>query len=220
MHLGKRSPQRRALGLGATFCFAALTLGSCGGGGGGGADAGGDAPPGAGTQPLVMTTPYASSADMAAVREAFSPTTPGPWGFTHNGIDFTAAGALKPFQAAFAGVVEFVELMQNGATGNWQVNLRLRYDATYAAEYVFEPFSSSLTDGQAQLGQMQVTAGQVVPAGHLLGALVTVGAGAHVHFGLRENGIDVCPEPFLSTEAKASILTLIHQDHPTWNLCY
>lgn len=169
---------------------------------------------------ISMTTPYVNSTDIASINEAFSSTACAPWGFAHNGIDFFPNGNLKPFQAVSSGVIEDVQLWQNDISLNWQVNVRIKYNDTYSVEYAFEPFSTIQSDGDTQLANILVSAGQNVSQGDIIGNLYTVGGGAHVHFGLIKDGIAICPEPYFTIDARDSILNLIHIVWPDANMCY
>lgn len=169
---------------------------------------------------ISMGTPYVTSTDIASINEAFSSTASAPWGFAHNGIDFPPAANNTPFQAVSSGTVESIDLMQNNVTSNWQVNVRIRFNATYATDHIFEPFTTSLADGQTQRANITLSVGQSVAQGDIIGTLLVVGNGAHVHFGLLQNNTAICPEAFFTAVAKTSILDLIHKNHPTWNMCY
>lgn len=57
-----------------------------------------------------------------------------------------------------------------------------------------------------------VTEGQVVSQGDVIGKLLTVGEGAHVHFGLFDTGSEgICPENFFTEEARISVTELINE---------
>ncbi len=192
--------------------------------------------------PVPLVTPYVNESDMALVSEAFSSDgSVSPWGFVHDGIDFFPKGNLKPFRAACSGVVDSVQLLQNNVTSNWQVNLTIEcnpyvldpnmggYFPPLAVEYIFEPRSAVQTDGQAQLSNIIVTTGRAVSQGDVIGSLYTAGEGAHVHFGTIPFGsmlarglpnIPSCPEPHFSSEAKTSIMNLLHVVWPGANMCY
>lgn len=170
--------------------------------------------------PISMVTPYITSTDIASINEAFSSTASAPWGFAHNGIDFFPVANNTPFRVVSSGTVESIDLMQNNVTSNWQVNVRIRFNPTYATDHIFEPFTTSLADGQTQRATIAVSVGQPVSQGDIIGTLLVVGNGAHVHFGLNQNNTAICPEPFFTAAAKTSVLDLIHKNHPTWNMCY
>ena len=93
-------------------------------------------------------------------------------------------------------------------------------NATYSVEYVFEPFSATKADGDTQLANIVVSESQVVAQGDVIGNLFTTNSSAHVHFGLLQNSIAICPEAYFTVSAKNSVLDLIHKDNPTWNMCY
>lgn len=172
------------------------------------------------TRDILMITPYVSSTDISAIHEAFSSDDTAPWGFEHNGIDFSPSGNLVPFQAVSSGTITGIKLWQNDRSGNYQVNVTLQYNDRFSVEYGFEPFSNAESDGQIQLDNIYVTSGEKIAQGELIGKLYTVGNGAHVHFGLKENGNWVCPEIYFTSEARTSIMNIIHKNHPDWNMCY
>ena len=197
------------------------TIGLLGCGGGGSSSSGPTAEPSApSTSPFAIVEPFVSAQDVGDIREAFSASSNAPWGFAHDGVDFFPAADLMPVQAAAAGRVEFVNQMANNVTGNWQVNVRVRYDATDAVEYVFEPFSRSEEAAQAQRSQIAVQSGQQLSARQLVGRIVIRGEGAHLHFGIAHGAGFVCPEPFFTPDARTAVLAVLRTRHPGWNLCY
>ncbi len=191
--------------------------GSCGCG------AGAENPPG----DISMITPYVNESDMAFVLGIFSSTESSPLGRVHSGLDFTpyyreGEANLVPFQAVSSGVVAGVNLFWNELNGFWQVNVRIIYNSAYTVEYAFEPFSGSEADGQAQLANIFVTPCQTVSQGDIIGRLYMADPNApgHVHFSVSKNAEAVCPEPYFTPEARASIMRLIHRQNPTWEMCY
>lgn len=205
------------------YFFALLVVAiaaGCGGGDGRTTD-GGNTGSGTTDGDISMITPYKNFSDMASINEAFSSTAgaaSSPWGFAHDGIDFFPNGDLKPFQAVSSGVVEIVNLWQNGS--NWQVNVRIKHNSTYSVEYSFEPFSTLQPEGNTQLANILVSVGQNVTQGYVIGNLHTVGGAAHVHFGLYKSGVAICPEPYFTPDARTSILNLLHVVWQNANMCY
>ena len=174
---------------------------------------------------FVMIAPFANMSDMEPIREAYSEDESAPWGFIHQGIDFFPIRNLVPFQAASSGIVQVVDLWQLETTGNWQVNLLLRYNSTFSLSYAFEPMTGNPGDGQTQADYIRVTEGQEVSQGDTLGLLFAAGNGAHVDFGLLMNDPDsgllaVCPEPYFTQAARDSILTLIRRAWSGAEMCY
>jgi hypothetical protein len=167
---------------------------------------------------LSMLTPYVNESDMASINEAFSTSTNAPWGFAHNGIDFMPNGDGKAFQAVASGVVQSVDLWQNGQ--NWQVNVWIQHDSTSAFDYTFEPMSSLQQDGQIQRSNILVAVGQPLSPGDLIGNLHTVYDYSHVHFGLLTNYQAVCPEPYFIDQARQSILRVLYVAWPGASMCY
>jgi len=84
--------------------------------------------------------------------------------------------------------------------------------------------SADKSDGETQLDNIVVSEGQTVSQGDIIGYLydpVGLGHGAHVDFGLLNEDWDrICPEPYFTSEARDSILSLIHEAHPSWDMCY
>ncbi len=174
-----------------------------------------------GVDDISMLTPYVNSSDIATIHEAFSSTSSCPWGFQHNGIDFAPTGNYKPFQAVASGTVDTVSLWQNDKSSNWQVNVTIKVNSTYSSvAYAFESFSANQADGNTQLANILVSVGQIVAQGDVIGNLFTANSSAHVHFGLLQNSIAICPETYFTVSAKDSVLGVIHKDNPTWNMCY
>jgi hypothetical protein len=169
--------------------------------------------------PGSMPTPYVNESDMASINEAFSVDACAPWGFGHGGIDFFPTGNLKPFRAVADGVVEDITKLHNVPVDMWQVNLNLRIDATYWAGYAFEPMSDE-ADADLQLTHIVVSEGQTVSQGDILGYLLTVGPGAHVHFSIYEVWDAICPEPYFTPSATNSILTVLGWTWPHARICY
>lgn len=195
------------------------------------------------TSPSLLT-PYLNESDMAEINVGFSSDYSfSPWDFVHDGIDIYPQGNLKPFQASCSGIVDSVQLHQNGIDSNWQVEVLIAcndyvddpdmggYFIPFSVNYVFEPMSNNQADGQSQLDNIMVVKGQTVSQGDIIGYLNVVGEASHVHFGLLQygssafleegvTGIPLCPEPHFSAEGKDSILSLLHVVWPGANICY
>jgi hypothetical protein len=174
---------------------------------------------------IRMSTPYASEADVTAIGPYCASAAACPTGREHKGLDVFMVESLKPFQAVADGTVETIDLFANEVTGNWQVNVRIRYDSWYSVEYAFEPFSTERAAGERQLANIPVTLGQRVRRGDLIGRLVHAGDAPHVHFHLntaiwwREQERP-CPERYFTAAARASILTLVRRSPGIEQMCY
>jgi murein DD-endopeptidase MepM/ murein hydrolase activator NlpD len=169
---------------------------------------------------ISMTTPYADESDIEAVTAAFSTDENCPWGFPHNGLDPLPLENFVPFQAVSSGVVEEIKLWPNDITGDWQVNVIVRYNFIYSVEYAFEPMSQREEDGIIQRENILVEEGQIVSQGDIIGLLYQVGEYGHVHFGLLKFGEAICPDPYFTPEAKDSILRLLRNWYPNADMCY
>jgi len=169
---------------------------------------------------ISMITPYFNQSDMASINESFSTSNNAPWGFEHRGIDFFPNADLRPFRAVSSGVIDEVRLWQLQSTLNWQVSIRLIYNATFVVNYAFEPMTHVQADGQTQLDNIRVIGNQTVAQGDTIGFLHTAGNGAHVDFSLFQDWEPICPEPYFTPEARDSILNLLHVVWPDADMCY
>lgn len=183
---------------------------------------------------ISLIAPYLNENDMESINEAFSIDECAPWGFgDHLGIDFFPTGTIgdpneyKSFQSVCAGTVVSISPYYNQAggpngVGQHQVNVEIGYDPTYSLIYAFETWSDIQADGDAQLSNIlsHISESQNIPQGYIIGELVKAGNAAHVHFGLRENGLDVCPEPYFTYGARQSILNILHKIFPYARMCY
>jgi len=170
--------------------------------------------------PISMIAPFPDPAAMGPIREAFSASAAAPWGFVHTGIDFFPLADGSPFQAVAAGRVEQVQLIQNSGSGNWQVNVSVRFNDAYVVFYVFEPMSALEADGEAQLAEVLVSAGDVVAPGDTLATLHSAAPGAHLDLGLLKDHQRICPEPYFTQAAKDAILQLLDAQWPAADMCY
>jgi hypothetical protein len=181
-----------------------------------------------------LITPYVNESDMASINESFSVDDCAPWGFgDHLGIDFFPTGVIgdpneyKFFQSVCSGLVVSISPYYNtvggpNGIGQHQVNVEIEYDSTYSVIYAFETWSDIQADGGAQFSNIlsHISLNQPINQGDIIGQLVKAGNGAHIHFGLRENGIDVCPEPYFTQGARNSILNVLHMIFPHARICY
>jgi hypothetical protein len=193
--------------------------------------------------PPPLVTPYLNESDMSKINAGFSSENSNPpWGSAHDGLDIYPAGDLKPFQAACSGKVFSVVSEQAGGASNWQVEVLIGcndyvhdpeeggYFIPNAVKYVFETMSDVQADGQTQLANISVAVEQTVSQGDIIGYLHAVNGNSHVHFGVSPYGailysmgiprFSVCPEPLFATDAKNSILDLIHVAWPGADICY
>lgn len=195
--------------------------------------------------PLPLLTPYLNEFDMAEIKAGFSAENSiSPWGYVNDGLDIYPQADLKAFQASCSGAVDTVLLRQAGADSNWQIEVLINcndyvadpdsggYFIPLSIDYVFEPMSNIQADGEAQLNNITVVAGDVVSQGDIIGHLNVVGERAHVQFDLLQFGnsdfsilygvtpVPLCPEPHFSTQGKDSIVKLLRVTWPSANMCY
>lgn len=171
---------------------------------------------------VSMKAPFKKRGDMSEIREAFSsPQGAGesPWGFNHDGIDFFTKEDMAPFVAVFPGRVAFVQTIDQPPGS--AVNVLIEFDNVFSAEYGFEPQSLGNAPLQTQLGFIRVAAGDQVKRGQIVGYLHRPNEDSHVHFGLHENFIQICPEPFFKKNAVRQIMKILRK---SWGkdvqMCY
>jgi len=165
---------------------------------------------------LRLVSPYVNENEIVRV-DAFSFNEDSVMGRRHRGLDFFPNANLSEFQAACSGEVDTIALFKPG--DYWQVNISVLCDERYSIGYAFEPMGVQ-QDGETQLDNIAVSIGQTVSQGDIIGRLHWADKeSAHVHFNLWEDSEMVCPEQFFTSEARESILRLIHKDNPDWNMC-
>lgn len=169
---------------------------------------------------IVMITPFVNVADISSINEAYSTHGNCPWGFEHRALDFMISQDHIPFQAVCDGVIVGIDKFLNTGNGFWQVNIQLKYNETFTVNYAFEPFSASEADGNTQLNYIQVSEGDHVLQGDIIGYLGYVNPGAHVDFHLSQNGESICPENYFTPNAAQAIYTILHQTFPGASMCY
>jgi len=169
---------------------------------------------------LTIITPYVNKSEISSINEAFSNSAGAPWGFVHAGIDFMTKKDLVPFQAVADGKITNSNYKQENNQQGWHYGFCIGHN-DYLVCYNFETFSGADAVGPRQAANIFVKDGDEVKQGDIVGNLVHGGSGAHVDFGVIPPGRErSCPEPYFTKEAKASVLRLIHKDHPAWNMCY
>jgi len=169
---------------------------------------------------FTLITPYVNESDISSINEAYSKDPNNPyWGFTHQGVDFMTTKDLVPFQATASGTISTVTFAKEDGPMGWHVGFCIQYDETYGACYNFETFSQAEATGQKQMDNIFVQEGDILEQGDLIGNLVLGQGGTHVDFGVNVPGDRICPEPFFTEDAKASVLRLIQKDHPSWPIC-
>lgn len=195
--------------------------------------------------PPPLLTPYYDESDMATIKAGFSSAySLSPWDYIHGGIDIYPLDDLKPFQAACAGNVDVLQLTQADPNSNWQVLVAIvcddyvydpeqgGYFIPMTTRYVFETMSTDPAEGQTQLDNIAVTAGQSVTEGDIIGYLTTANENSHLHFALWQfdqllyqqlfgvTGFPLCPENRFTVQARDSILNLLQSSWPGAGVCY
>lgn len=172
---------------------------------------GASAPGGSGLpEPLTLILPYADAAQIERIGPKVTQSAAGTAGAPpafHNGVDFVTLVDGVAFRAMSDGVVVRAELF---AGTNQQVNVLVDVGGGYTMVYGFEPMSPS--DGARQLAAIAVAAGQRIAAGDVIGTLIKVGSGAHLHVHMQRSdgtGEPICfPDRWSVADRAAATLKL------------
>ncbi|MBN1780767.1 hypothetical protein JW948_06555 [bacterium] len=149
-----------------------------------------------------------------------------PWGFAHLGLDLILAGDSAHVIAPSGGTVEFADIYQNEHNLQWQVNLRVRFDGEFIYHMLFEPRAHTREEAEFQRAAMPLTVGQRVKRGDFLGMIYDLSGGdmssggATVHFDIWKGDQNICPAPYMTSEAYEGMLFLIRSMYPDADLCY
>ncbi len=164
---------------------------------------------------------YQNQSDIYAFNEGYSESDNCPWGFVHNGIDYFFNNG-SPVIAAAPGQVESITWTDNGegASNRFYITVLIRFNATTIIHYNFEPFTQNAADKDTQLNMLGVSAGDWVAKGDKIATFLHVNGGAHIHFGVIQDGQWQCPRPYFSDADYTELMDLVHSYHPTWDLCY
>ncbi|OPY09706.1 MAG: Peptidase family M23 [Syntrophaceae bacterium PtaB.Bin095] len=178
---------------------------------------------------FVLSAPYADVSEFKWIFPGFSVSADSgaPWGFAHLGLDLIVASGKARVIAPADGIVEKKELYQNEHNGQYQVNLRIRYDSEFVYHLLFEPRANTQLLGEKQFDAIiTLQAGQKVKQGDFLGEILDLSGGdyscgeATVHFDIWRGTANICPAPYFSPEAYAGMLGLVQAKFPGAELCY
>lgn len=169
---------------------------------------------------ISLVAPYVHRADMASIHKGFGCSVTGPWE-DHSGLDVVPAGNLKPFRAMASGKVVEINATRYSGNNNWMISVVVKYNNAYRVLYAFENLTPEDADRDIQLANLDVSTGQIIAQGDVLGRLHTVaGTYYHVHISLIKNGERICPEPYLTPDALEGLYHLIHVEYPDLQMCY
>ncbi|NHJ88051.1 MAG: M23 family metallopeptidase [Asgard group archaeon] len=122
-------------------------------------------------------------------------------GWFHNGIDY-GCNASVDIIAWCELRVTYINTWYNDKGGHWQTNVNCRYNTRYSFEVPFESWALNETYANLQRAEINVEVGQIIPQGYVIGKLLYHGSGTHIHFGMKEDGQNICPYLFFSTDCK------------------
>ncbi len=169
---------------------------------------------------ISLISPYVNFTDMASVHRGFGCSVTSPWQ-EHSGLDVVPAGDLKPFRAMASGKVVDITPTRYPGNNNWMTSVVVKYNNAYRVLYAFENLTPNDVDRDIQLANLNVSIGQIIAQGDVLGRLHTVaGTYYHVHISLIKNGERICPESYLTADALEGLYNLIHVEYPDLQMCY
>lgn len=121
----------------------------------------------------------------------------------HNGIDFITNITTNVI-ASYNMTVNDKVLSYSSEGSFWQAGVSFDINDAYELFYAFENFAENETAGQEQYDAITVEIGQEVVAGDVIGQLIHLGSGTHIHYMIQKNGEAVCPYLHFSPSAKST----------------
>ena len=119
----------------------------------------------------------------------------------HNGIDFIINFTANIIASCNMTVNDKVS-GYNEDGGFYYAGVSFDINDAFELLIGFENFNESATAGEQQLNALVVEVGQVVTQGELIGQLLYLSPGTHIHYSLQKNGQAVCPYLYFNVEAK------------------
>ncbi|MHA1948493.1 MAG: M23 family metallopeptidase [Candidatus Thorarchaeota archaeon] len=164
---------------------------------------------------------YENRSDIISYNEGYSESDSCPWGFIHNGIDYFYFNNSNVI-AAGPGVVVGIDMNDWGpeAAHRYTINVEIKFNATVSLWYGFEPWTNSTQEQDQQAAMFNFEIGTWVAKGEIIAKFLKAGDGAHIHFGVVQEGDWRDPTLYLSTEGYNELLGLIQDFHPTWEISY
>jgi hypothetical protein len=136
----------------------------------------------------------------------------------HNGLDFGVNASTSIVAPCDMFVFE-VKCWYNERGGHWQTNVRAYLSFTWMLEIAFESWATDEPRARVQEQAITGKAWTRLPAGALLGTLLYEGEGAHIHFMIKENNAAVCPFPYFTPAAQASLTAALASINHTVPVC-
>lgn len=168
---------------------------------------------------IELAEPYEDISHMDSIARGFGCDITSAWE-DHSGLDIVPAANLMPFLAMASGKVIELNATRHSGDGNWITSVVIKYNSTYRVLYAFENLTSDDDDRDTQLEKMNVAIGQMVSQGDIIGWLHTVpGTYYHVHISLIKNLVRICPDPYLTDDARTGLTDLVHITNPALGLC-
>ena len=141
--------------------------------------------------------------------------------YIHNGFDFNTTQNMTVYAVA-AGTVTAYSQMFNSTNSVYQFNITVRISDQYENEYIFEPFASTTASADIQAAAINISVGQHLSAGDLVGTVIPFASdgSSHLHLGLRSQNVATCPESYFSASDQAALLAFFQSSTgSTENLC-
>jgi murein DD-endopeptidase MepM/ murein hydrolase activator NlpD len=161
---------------------------------------------------------YSNQSDIASWYEGYSESDACPWGFIHNGLDYFFYNNSDVIAAA-PGVVEIIEIGYLENSTCYKVDVKIKFNESITLEYGFEAIGNETLRAQ-QVEMLGIGVGDWVAKGDQISHFFRPAVGAHVHFSVYLNDVSFCPRLVMGEDDYNEIMSLIHEYHPTWELCY
>ena len=84
----------------------------------------------------------------------------------------------------------------------WQTKVKMEFNARFVIEISFESWAQNETYANYQRDAINVTEGQFIQEGDIIGMLLYHGEGTHIDFSMSDIEEFICPYQYFSNEAK------------------
>jgi murein DD-endopeptidase MepM/ murein hydrolase activator NlpD len=152
------------------------------------------------TNRVVIGFPFADTQYIDAV-QGYGEMT---WGDFHNGIDIGVNHSTELIAWCDLRITGLKTWFNEGG-GHWQTNIGASYNWKYRFDVAVESWALNETYGNLQRDALTIKVGQIVKQGDSLGFLLSFGCCAHIHFGIKESGTNVCPYQFMTPYAQSLV---------------
>ena len=152
------------------------------------------------TDRVQISFPFADTQYIDAV-QGYGEMT---WGDFHNGIDIGVNHTTELIAWCDLRITGLKTWFNEGG-GHWQTSILAAYNWRYKFDVAVESWALNETYANLQRDAINLKVGQTVERGDSLGYLLSHGESAHIHFGLKESGENVCPYNFMIPSTQSTV---------------